>query len=105
MKKIIKIVCTIFSFLSISSSSWSAEHKYTLTAAGVLPIMYDEDSSKITAIVGRQTIIDKKIVGKYEYFAGAAEDKDQGDSVSVAAREFCEEARLELILGWTDQDT
>ena len=105
MKKIIKIVCIIFSLLSISSNSWSAEHTYTLTAAGVLPIMYDQDSSKITAIVGRQTKVDKVNVGKYDYFAGKTDDTDHGDSVKTAAREFHEEARLELTLGWTEKDT
>jgi hypothetical protein len=80
--------------LSLTTSKQEPSRKYELKAAGVLPIKYDPDRNKITAILGRQSIINGINAGKYDYFAGLAEKKDNGDSVAVAAREWVEESLL-----------
>lgn len=77
---------------------------YKLVAAGVLPIIYDKKYNQIKAILGRQTGLDSVYEGKYGYFTGSVQEKDRGDSVVAAAREWCRESRLGEILEWGETD-
>ncbi|HSC25050.1 MAG TPA: hypothetical protein VLB80_02435 [Candidatus Babeliales bacterium] len=112
-------VIVFFVVGNVGCSDFSSHNSYKLFAAGVLPVVCDPVTKKITSVIlGNMIKISNKDNNKYckvsvdsvvsleqfDYFGGFA-DKGEDNSLIVAAREWHEESLLEKTLGWSLKST